>query len=109
MTSHTLRLANLRAKQPVRRALLWASLSTGLAVLAVLAVLACVGGAAYMFNTAPGDREARPTLQELRGIETRQANTAKHEEAYFLDHSVVNRQNLPTEPNPAPKAIAAYE
>jgi hypothetical protein len=103
MTSHTLRLANLRAKQPVRRALLWASLSTG------LAVLAYVGGAAYLFNTAPGDREARPTLQELRGIETRQANTAKHEEAYFLDHSVVNRQNLPTEPNPAPKAIAAYE
>ncbi len=30
-------------------------------------------------------------------------------EAYRIDHSVVNKQNLPDEPNPAPMAIAAYD
>ena len=29
--------------------------------------------------------------------------------AYGFDHSVVTRQNLPDEPNPAPLAVAAYQ
>jgi hypothetical protein len=29
-------------------------------------------------------------------------------EPYHFDHSVVNKQNLPDESNPAPMAIAAY-
>jgi hypothetical protein len=30
-------------------------------------------------------------------------------EPYHFDHSIVNRQDLPDEPNPAPRAIAAYD
>ena len=30
-------------------------------------------------------------------------------EPYHFDHSLVNKQNLPDEPNPAPRAVAAYD
>jgi hypothetical protein len=94
---------NFAAERPVRHKILWASLVIG------LTALAFIGGAAYLVHTSAGDREVHPGPNTSFSKDTGISDAPVPKEAYFLDHSVVNRQNLPTEPNPAPMAIAAYE
>lgn len=79
---------------------LWASLVKG------LTALSFIGGATFLLLTAAEDRQATHASHSI-GSANSDATVPK--EAYFLDHSVVNRENLPDEPNPGPMAIAAYE
>jgi hypothetical protein len=95
--------SNSAVEPPVRHKVLWASLVTGLTALAI------IGGAAYLVHTAAGGVEVDSSPRTSLGTVPRKTDAQAPKEAYFLDHSVVNRQNLPTEPNPAPMAIAAYE
>jgi hypothetical protein len=74
-----------------------------------LTALAFIGGAAHLVHTAAGGVEVDSSPRTSLGTAPSKSDAQAPKEAYFLDHSVVNRQNLPTEPNPAPMAIAAYE
>jgi hypothetical protein len=87
----------------VHHKVLWASLVTGLAVVALL------GASASWVHTAAGVVEMHSSPRTSLGTTPSKTDAQAPKEAYFLDHSVVNRQNLPDEPNPAPMAIAAYE
>jgi hypothetical protein len=93
--------SNSAVEPPARHKVLWVSLVTG------LTALAFIGGAAYLVHTTAGGVELQSNPS--RGITPSKSDARALKEAYFLDHSVVNRQNLPTEPNPAPMAIAAYD
>jgi hypothetical protein len=84
----------------INHKVLWAGLVTG------LTALSFIGGATFMLSTAAEDREAKHTPPSIEWVKS---DTTVPKEAYFLDQSVVNRENLPDEPNPGPMAIAAYE
>jgi hypothetical protein len=78
----------------------WVSLLIGLMALSL------IDGANYLLLSAAEDREA---LHSPHNIDSGKSDIPTKMEAYFLDHSVVNRENLSDEPNPGPMAIAAYE
>jgi hypothetical protein len=101
MCVQTQATSHFAAEPPVRHKVLWTSLVTGVTALAI------IGGAAYLVHTAAGGVELHSNPS--RGVAPSKSDAQTPKEAYFLDHSVVNRQNLPTEPNPAPMATAAYE
>jgi hypothetical protein len=103
MRVQTQATSHFAMEPPVRHKVLWISTLTG------LTALAFIGGVAYMVHTAAGGREVHQNPHTSFGIDAAKSGAPAPEEAYFLDHSVVNRQNLPTEPNPASMAIAAYE
>jgi hypothetical protein len=84
----------------INHKVLWAGLVTG------LTALSFIGGATFLLLTASEEREAP---YAPRSMGSGQSDATDPKEAYFLDHSVVNRENLPDEPNPGPMAIAAYE
>jgi hypothetical protein len=94
---------NFAAEPPVRHKILRASLVIGLTALAFM------GGAAYLVHTAAGGVEVDSGPRTSLGTAPSKSDAQAAKEAHFFDHSVVNRQNLPDEPNPAPMAIAAYE
>jgi hypothetical protein len=78
----------------------WASLVTG------LTALTFVGGAVFLLLSAAEDREVP---HSSLSIGSGKSDETVSKDAFSFDHSVVNRENLPDEPNPGPMAIAAYE
>jgi hypothetical protein len=72
-------------------------------------VLALVSSAKYLLNDLAGDSAVRRGIPEVGQSKPQAVTIAPTNEPYYLDHSVVNQQDLPAEPNPAPMAIAAYD
>jgi hypothetical protein len=100
MNAQILPASNLSFEPVISHKVLWASLVTG------LTALSFIGGATFLLPTAAEDRE---TQHMPLSIGSGKSDAIVPKEAYFLDQSVVNRENLPDEPNPGPMAIAAYE
>jgi hypothetical protein len=103
MCVQTQATSHFAPEPPERHKIQWVSLVIG------LTTLAFIGGAAYLFHTAAGGVEVHSSPHTSLATAPSKSDEQAPKAAYILDHSVVNRQNLPTEPNPAPMAIAAYE
>jgi hypothetical protein len=86
-----------------RNLVIWSTLLAGVATAATVGVLLAPKiPAAQTQSTATYSVGVTP-MGDSTGVDSGLTG-----EPYHFDHSVVNEQNLPEEPNPAPLAVAAY-
>jgi hypothetical protein len=102
MSIHSTGPCEARSSGLNRRLLIAGTLVAGVLLMVLLTLFGPLSWVKHSHAASESAVGSRPQKVPLA------ADTAVGSEPYRLDHSVVERQNLPDEPNPAPLAVAAY-